>query len=68
MSLFDSLGGSRGNQGISREQAMQQLRSDPAAILKRAGLNVAPGMTDPQQMVMYLLQSGQIGKNFRKIR
>lgn len=49
-------------------QAMQQLRNNPAEVLKQAGLNIPDGMTDAQQMVMYLLNSGQIGRDMRRIK
>lgn len=65
MSLFEMLGNKGGQ--MSREQAMQQLRANPAQVLRQAGLNLPQGMTDPQQMVMYLMRSGQIGRNFRRI-
>ncbi|MBO7669842.1 MAG: hypothetical protein J6S60_04555 [Oscillospiraceae bacterium] len=58
MSLFDSLG-----QQTNPMQMMQQLRSNPAATLKQAGMNVPDGMTDPQQIVNHLLQSGQISNS-----
>ncbi len=41
-------------------QMMQQLRSDPVAVLKSRGLSVPDGMTNPQQIVQHLLNSGQI--------
>ena len=56
MSLFDMTGGQRQNP----MQMMQQLRSNPAATLKQAGMNIPDGMNDPQQIVNHLLQSGQI--------
>ena len=58
MSLFDSLG-----QQTNPMQMMQQLRSNPATTLKQAGMNVPDGMTDPQQIVNHLLQSGQISNS-----
>ena len=55
MSLFDSL-----NQKPNPQQMLQQLRSNPAAMLKQAGLNIPDGMNDPNQIVNHLLQSGQV--------
>lgn len=64
MSLFDSLGANNQQQGqapkITAQQAMSQLRADPVGVLGQIGLNVPAGMTDPQQMVQHLMQSGQI--------
>jgi len=54
MSLFDSLGRS------DPQQALSQLRSDPVSVLRQRGLNVPDGMNNPQQIINYLLQSGQI--------
>lgn len=41
-------------------QAVTQIRQNPAAFLQQAGLSIPQGMTDPQQMVQHLLQSGQV--------
>ena len=62
MGIFDSLSGQRQQQApqITPQQAMQQLRSNPAAVLKQAGLSVPDGMSNPQQIVQHLLQSGQV--------
>lgn len=43
-------------------QMMQQLRQDPVGMLQRAGLNVPAGMTDPQQIINHLMQSGQVSQ------
>lgn len=73
MGIFDSLG--RGRQGsgsgYGRDQKNQNgprnptqmlgmLKSDPMGVVRQAGFNIPKGMNDPQQMVRYLLQSGQI--------
>lgn len=60
MSLFDNLNQAKQGGRINPQEAMQQLRSNPAAMLKKAGLNVPGTMKDPQQIVNHLLQSGQI--------
>ena len=41
-------------------QNMQQLKNNPAAILQQRGLNVPGGMNDPQAIINYLTQSGQV--------
>lgn len=56
MSLFESLN----QQPQNPMQMMSQLRSNPAAILRQKGLNIPDGMNDPQQIINYLLQSGQV--------
>lgn len=64
MSLFDSLNSGNQNQGqpsqMTAQQAMAQLRGDPAGVLGQIGLNVPAGMTNPQQMVQHLMQTGQV--------
>lgn len=57
MGLFEQLGS--GTQ-INPQQMMNQLRQNPAATLKQAGMNIPDGMSDPQQIINYLLQTGQV--------
>lgn len=59
MSIFNSLG-TKQNQQITAQQALEQLRSDPAATLSQIGLNVPSGMTNPQHIVQHLMQTGQV--------
>ena len=56
MSIYDSL-----NQNTDMQAAIRQMQSDPAGMLKRAGFNVPSGMTNPEQMVKHILQTGQGG-------
>lgn len=56
MGLFQDLQAKPNNQ----QQALAQLRANPAATLKQAGLNIPEGMNDPRQIINHLLQSGQI--------
>lgn len=57
MGLFDQLG-----QQNNPMQMLQQIRQNPAAILQRAGLNIPAGMSDPQQIIQHLMQSGQVSQ------
>lgn len=41
-------------------QNMQQLKSNPMAILQQRGLNVPQGLNDPQAIINHLVQSGQV--------
>lgn len=61
MGIFDQLG-QNGPQMAQMNpfQMIQQLRQNPAAMLKRAGLSVPDGMNNPQQIINHLLQSGQV--------
>lgn len=64
MSLFDSLGAGPKQQGqvpnTKAQQAMAQLQSDPSGVLGQIGLNIPAGMSNPQQIVQHLMQSGQV--------
>jgi len=57
MSLFDQLG------QPNMQQSVNSLKANPSAFLKSKGFNVPDGMTDPQTITRYLLQSGQIANN-----
>ena len=48
MNLFQSL------------DRISQLRSDPVGFARQAGYNIPNGITNPQQMLQHLLQSGQV--------
>ena len=56
MSLFDAMG----NAPMNLQQMLQQIRSNPAQMLRQRGLNIPANMNDPRQMVQHLIQSGQI--------
>lgn len=53
-SLFNTLG----NKGPA--QMIAQIKQNPAAFFSRAGVNVPQGMTDPNQIIQHLVQSGQV--------
>ena len=58
MSIFNNLGK---QQPVSMQQAMTELRSHPADIIKQAGFNVPANIAgNPQATVMHLMQTGQI--------
>ena len=54
MSLFDQL------RGPNPQQLLQQLRTDPAGMLRQRGLNIPAGMNNPQQILNHLMQTGQV--------
>jgi hypothetical protein len=64
MSLFQQLGqqGQQPRQEKQQDprQALNEIKADPASFLKQAGLSVPEGMTDPQQMVWHIIDSGQV--------
>lgn len=72
MGLFDQLGRQSSKQTATEpqmdprkaQQAFQNdlanLKADPIAYAKAHGKNLPDGMTDPNQMVQYLLKSTQV--------
>lgn len=59
MSIFQQLGQTPQQAG-NPVQMLSQLRSNPVGMLKQAGYNIPDGMTNPQQIVNHLLNSGQV--------
>ena len=59
MSIFQQLGQAPQQVG-NPMQMLSQLRSNPVGMLKQAGYNIPDGMTNPQQIVNHLLNSGQV--------
>ena len=46
------------------QEALRQLQSNPQEFFRRAGVNVpAEMMNNPQQIVMHLMQTNQVGNN-----
>ena len=41
-------------------QMMNQFRQNPIGILQQVGYQIPEGMSDPQQIVNHLMQSGQL--------
>ncbi len=73
MSIFDSLGKQGGSRATQQQQQMDprqmqqafqsdlaSLKSDPIAYAKAHGKSIPDGMTDPNQMAQYLLNSTQV--------
>ena len=44
-----------------QQQMLQQLMNDPRGMGQKAGYQIPDGITDPQAMVMHLIQTGQVG-------
>ena len=55
--LFGMMGG-----GMNIMQLLGQFRQNPMAMLQRAGFNVPAGISNPQQMIQHLMNSGQISQ------
>ena len=60
MSLFDRLGGQSMAPANMLQQAIETAKANYVNILQQKGLTIPNGMTDPQQMVQHLVQSGQV--------
>lgn len=59
--LFNALGG--GGQMGNMMQMLNQLKSNPAGLLQRAGFNIPANISGPQQIIQHLTQTGQINQN-----
>lgn len=57
--LFQQIGGQQATP-MNPAQLVQQIKSDPAGMLRQKGLTIPAGMNNPQQIVQYLLNSGQV--------
>lgn len=42
---------------------LAQLKQNPLAMLRRAGYNVPDNMTNPQQIIQHLMNSGQVSQS-----
>lgn len=62
-SIYAALNGQVPAPMANLQNALSQIKSNPAALLRQAGLNVPDGMTNPQQIINHLLQSGQINQS-----
>ena len=58
--VFNALNGQQQPIMANLQNAISQLRANPAEILRQRGLNIPAGMNDPQQIIGHLLQSGQV--------
>lgn len=58
--LFNALGGIVS--GTNPMQMLMQLKSNPLALLSKAGFNVPQNLNDPQAIIQHLMNSGQISQ------
>lgn len=56
MGIYESMG----NKQMNPQQMLNSLRNNPVAILRQRGLNIPDGMTNPQQIIQHLINSGQV--------
>lgn len=52
-----------GKAPVSPMQYLSQLKMNPTAFVRQAGYSIPDGMTSPQQMINYLIQSGQVSQS-----
>lgn len=58
--LFQMMGGMMG--GNNMLGMLSQLKQNPIAMLQRAGYNIPTNLSNPQQIVQHLVQSGQVNQ------
>lgn len=49
--------------GMNPMQMLQQLRQNPMQFLKGAGYNVPSNITSPNDIIQYLMNSGQVSQD-----
>lgn len=57
--LFQMMGGAGNNNILGM---LTQLKQNPLALLNRAGYNVPGNISNPQQIIQHLVQSGQVNQ------
>lgn len=61
--LYSTLNGQTPPPMANLENAIAQIKANPGAILKQAGLVIPDGMNTPPRIINYLMQSGQLNQN-----
>lgn len=56
--IYQQMNGNR----MNPMQMLQQLRQNPAAFLRQAGVNVPANLNDPNAIIQHLLNSGQVSQ------
>ena len=60
--LFEALGGKARMPQVNPMQMLSQLRQNPMQFLQRAGMRVPQNLNDPNQIIQYLMNSGQVSQ------
>lgn len=58
--LFDQIGAQQAAPQNQMGQLVQQIKSNPAAMLQQRGFNIPAGLNNPQQIINHLISSGQV--------
>ena len=59
--IFQALGGAMGG-GSNPMQLLSQLKSNPMKMLRQVGFNVPENITNPQEIIQHLMNSGQVSQ------
>ena len=57
---YNFVNGGQQQPRVTMQDALGQLQHDPAGILRKAGFNVPGNLSNPQQIVQHLMQTGQV--------
>lgn len=49
--------------GMNMMQMLMQLKQNPAGLLQQKGFNVPANVQNPQEIIQYLMNSGQVNQN-----
>ena len=49
--------------GMNMMQMLMQLKQNPAGLLQQNGFNVPANVQNPQEIIQYLMNSGQVNQN-----
>lgn len=60
--MSNPLMGGMPNGNMNPMAMLSQLRSNPMALLQRAGFNVPANLNNPQAIIQHLMNSGQISQ------
>lgn len=60
--MSNPLMGGMPNGGMNPMMMLSQLKSNPMALLQRAGFNVPANLNNPQAIIQHLMNSGQISQ------
>lgn len=49
--------------GMNMMQMLMQLKQNPAGLLQQNGFNIPANVQNPQEIIQYLMNSGQVNQN-----
>lgn len=60
--MSNPLMGGMSNGNMNPMMMLSQLKSNPVALLQRAGFNIPANLNNPQAIIQHLMNSGQISQ------